>query len=465
MLSVLLALMTAIAIGAVGWPLLRPRRLAPPGRRAHDLAVYRDQLAELERDAGRGVIDAQQAQAARLEIERRILAAGKAQDRPFMPRPKLRHVALGLGTLLPLLGFAFYLFTGRPDLPAQPFADRHRNNPTMQMVQRQIDALNQRVAQKPDDLQNWILLGRTQITVGHYPEAADAFSHAIALAPERADLLGAYAEALILQNEGNVTPAALQALDSALAKDPDDATATYYRGAADLQAGNPRAALERWLALEARSAPDAPYLPVLRRQIDLAAKDSGIDPLSIRPDRKPPPQPTPGTPRIAMPGGNAPSAADMDRMSKLSPQEREQAIRSMVDGLEAKLKAAPDDVEGWRRLGRARLVLDEPQKAVEAFRQADQRKPNDKAILGDLAEALLRSSPDIARPSAEAVAVLRRLLAIDADNPLALYFLADVEAGAGHKDAARDMLDRLLKQVPPDAPQRAAIEAKRKALE
>ena len=187
--------------------------------------------------------------------------------------------------------------------------------------------------------------------------------------------------------------------------------------------------------------------------------------MSIRPDRKPPPQPAPGTPHTAMPGGNAPSAADMDRMSKLSPQEREQAIRGMVDGLEAKLKAAPDDVDGWRRLGRARLVLNEPQKAVEAFRQADRRQPNDKAILGDLAEALLRNSPDVAKPSADTVAVLRRLLAIDADNPLALYFLADVEADAGHKDAARDMLDRLLKQIPADAPQRAAIEARRKALE
>lgn len=465
MLSVLLALMTAIAIGAVGWPLLRPRRLAPPGRRAHDLAVYRDQLAELERDAGRGVIDAAQAQAARLEIERRILAAGKAQDRPFTPRPMLRHVALTLGTVLPLLGFAFYLLTGRPDLPAQPFADRHRNDATTQMVQRQINELNKRVAQKPEDLQNWILLGRTQITVGHYAEAADAFSRAVALAPDRADLLGAYAEALILQNEGTVTPAALQALDSALAKEPDDATANYYRGAADLQAGNPRAALERWLALEARSAPDAPYLPVLRKQIALASKDSGIDPLSIRPDRKPPPQPAPGSPQTTMPGGNAPSAADMDRMSRLSPQERERAIASMVDGLEAKLKAAPDDVEGWRRLGRARIVLNQPQKAVEAFREADKLKPNDKAILGDLAEALLRASPSVAKPSAETVSVLRRLLAIDPNNPLALYFLADVEADAGHKDAARDMLDRLLKQIPADAPQRAAIEAKRKALQ
>ncbi len=152
-------------------------------------------------------------------------------------------------------------------------------------------------------------------------------------------------------------------------------------------------------------------------------------------------------------------------MNQLSPEQREQQIRAMVDGLEAKLKAAPDDVEGWRRLGRARMVLGQSSQAVAAFTEADQRKPNDPAILGDLAEALLRTVPDTSLPPPAAVTVLRHLLAIDPNNALALYFLSTVEASAGNKPAARDMLDRLLKQIPANAPQRAAIEARRKALE
>jgi cytochrome c-type biogenesis protein CcmH len=322
-----------------------------------------------------------------------------------------------------------------------------------QIAQRLIDELNKRLAQKPDDLQNWALLGRTMLGIGKYREAADAFGRAVALAPDRADLLSAYGEALILQNEGKVTPAARQALDAALAREPDDPRSNFYRGAADLQDGNARAALERWLALEARAPADAPFLPLLRQQIAALTKESGIDPQTIRPDRKAPPQAT------------GPSADDVDRMSKLSPQEREQQIRSMVDGLEQKLKAAPDDVDGWRRLGRARMVLNQPDKAAAAYAEADKRKPGDSAILGDWAEALLRTTPDNAAPSPQAVAVLRRLLAADANSPLALYFLSTVEAGDGNKQAARDMLDRLLKQIPADAPQRAAIEAKRKALE
>jgi cytochrome c-type biogenesis protein CcmH len=452
MLSIILALMTALAIAAVGYPLLRPRRQPPAPRREHDLAVYRDQLAELERDQARGVLDEDQAKGARLEIERRLLVAAKDRDTLSVPRPALRHVVLALGTILPLAGFAFYLATGRPDLPAMPFADQMRLAPERQNAQRQIDELNRRLAQKPDDLQNLMALGQLSIAVGKYDQAAAAFGRAVTLAQDRADLLAAYAQALILANKGVVTPAAVQALDSALARDPNDPTSNFFRGAADLQAGNARAALERWLALEARAPQDAPYLSELRRQIDLAAKESGIDPKSIRPDRK------------AAPPQSGPSGDDVDRMSKLSPQEREQAIRGMVDGLEAKLKSAPDDVDGWRRLGRARLVLNQPDKAVEAFAEADKRKPNDKAILADLAEAQLRAAPQ-GTPSPQAVATLRRLLAQDADNPLALYFLSGVEADAGNKAVARDMLDRLLKQIPADAPQRAAIEARRKALE
>ena len=451
MLALLLAAMTAIAIAVVGLPIVLPRRRPPPARREHDVAVYRDQLGELERDQARGVIDERQARAARLEIERRLLEAHKTTEPAPAPRPMLRHLTLALGTLLPLAAFAFYLATGRPDLPAQPFAERNDAAMSAQLAQRQIDELNRRLAQKPDDLQNWALLGRTTLAVGKYGEAANAFGRALALAPDRADILSAYAEALILANDGTVTPAARQALDSALAREPDAPSANYYRGAADLQAGNPRAALERWLALEARTPQDAPFLPLLRRQIAAAAADSGIDPLSIRPDRKTPP-----------PG---PGSDDVDRMSKLSPQEQQQAIRGMVDGLEAKLQAAPDDADGWRRLARARLVLGEQDKAIAALTEADKRKPNDPAILADLAESLLRASPDVNKPSPQAIAVLRRLLAADANNALALYFLSAVEADAGNKPAARDMLDRLLKQIPADAPQRAAIEARRKALE
>ncbi len=246
---------------------------------------------------------------------------------------------------------------------------------------------------------------------------------------------------------------AREALDSALKLDPADVPAVYYRGLAEAQDGNPRAALQRWLDLEAMAPAEAPWLAALQAEIARLAQESGIDPQSLQPDRKPPAPP------------RGPTAQDVERMADLSPAEREAAIRSMVDGLEARLKEAPDDAAGWRRLGRARLVLGEPDRAVVAFKEAASRQPDDLAVLGDLAEAQLRVAGADAPPSPDAIATLRSMLALQADNPLALFYLARADAEAGDKKSARGKLERLLAQIPEGAPQRKQIESLLQSLQ
>ncbi|MGE0154726.1 MAG: c-type cytochrome biogenesis protein CcmI [Reyranellaceae bacterium] len=456
MLAFALALLTAIAIVALAAPLLRPR--GGGGQRlSYNLAVYRDQLAEIERDQKRGVLNRQQAEAARGEIERRLLALAQQQEAPARDSRALRRAMAGLAVVLPLVALGWYFATGSPELPARPFAERQAGEERMDNAARLLDELEKRLQAKPDDLQGWALLGRTALRVGRFDQAIAALARAIALAPERADLLASYAEALILKDQGRIAPRALEALDSALKLEPGEPAANYYRGLFDLQNGNPRATLERWLALEAKAAPDAPWLATLQTEIARVAQDSGIDPQSIRPDRKPPADSPPAAPR-------GPTAQDVERMAQLPAAEREAAIRAMVDGLQARLEETPEDVAGWQRLGRARLVLNEPDKAAAAFAEAVKRRPDDAQALGDLAEAQLRLDGIEAVPSPGTTATLRRLLAVQADNPLALFYLARVDAAAGNGKAARDKLARLLALVPQDAPQRAQIEELLKSL-
>ncbi|MGE3906510.1 MAG: c-type cytochrome biogenesis protein CcmI [Reyranellaceae bacterium] len=452
MLAFALAALTALAIAAIAFPLLR-RRAATPQRRAYNLAVYRDQLAEIERDRGRGVLDEAQATAARAEVERRLLAAGQQDDRPAGDSPSLRRGFFAAACALPLLALVWYFATGRPELPARPFAERDAGQERIENAERLLDDLQQRLNARPDDLQGWVLLGRTALRVGRFEQAAEALARAIVLAPERADLLSSYAEALILQNKGIVSPRAREALDSALGLDPADISAGFYRGLAEEQDGKPRAALERWLALEAAAPADAPWLGALQEEIARLAQASGIDPQSLRPDRK----------ASAPPRG--PTAQDVERMAEMTPAEREQAIRSMVDRLEARLKDAPEDAAGWQRLGRARLVLGEAEKAVAAFAEAARRLPQDVGALGDLAEAQLRLAGIDAPPSPEAIATLQRMLALQPDNPLALFYLARADAETGDRKAAREKLERLLAQIPAQAPQRAQIEALLRTLQ
>lgn len=447
MLAFALALLTALAVVVLAVPLLRPRPAGDAERTAYNLAVYRDQLAEIDRDRQRGVISDQQADAARTEVERRLLALTQLPDAPAHSSRSLRRATMVLAVLLPLAALGWYFATGRPELPARPFADRNAGDDNMQNAARLLDELEKRLQAKPEDLQGWVLLGRTALRVGRFDQAITALARAIALAPDRADLLSSYAEALILKEQGRITPRALEALDSALKLEPREPAAVYYRGVAELQDGKPRAALERWLALEADAADGAPWLPALQSEIARVAEEAGIDPQSIRPDRKSPP-PTP----------RGPTAQDVERLAQMPAAEREATIRAMVDGLEARLQDTPDDVAGWQRLGKARLVLNQPDKAATAFAEASRRKPDDPQLLGDLAEAQLRLGGVDALPSPGATTTLRKLLALQPDNPLALFYLARVDAAAGNDKAARDKLTRLLAQVPPGAPQRAQIE-------
>src|SRR5919205_133731 len=122
MLWVVFALMTAAAIFAVLWPLARRESVVPEG---NDVAVYRDQLDEIGRDRAAGLIGEREAEAARVEVSRRLLAAADAaQEQPALPGGTFRRRAAAVITFLivPAVGLGFYANFGSPDLPALPYS-------------------------------------------------------------------------------------------------------------------------------------------------------------------------------------------------------------------------------------------------------------------------------------------------------------------------------------------------------
>lgn len=457
-----LALLTAFALGALLLPLMR-RRYRVESRAAHDLAIYKDQLAELKREAASGAIGADAEKAARLEIERRILAAGAdstaARIAEIKPRRWLPAI-LGVG--LPLLSLGVYVEIGNPQLPAQPLASRAKPTPVMTggaeaRLRAALEQLRKRLDADPKDVQAWMSMGRLRLGIGQAREAVSAFREAERLAPDNVEVLVALAEALTFEAQGTVTPAARALFDRALTRDPKLAGARYYIGLAELQAGDAKAALTRWLDLEADSPADAPWMGTLTAEIERVSKQAGIDPKTIRPDRKPP--------RVADPAMPQPGADDVARMEKMSPQEREAAIRSMVDRLAARLKESPDDLEGWRRLGRARGVLGEHAGAAEAWKQADRLKPDDPQILAAWAEALLRGAGPTTDVPEAALVVLRRLEKANPNSGLALFYLAEAAEKAGDREGAISRLRKLRDMMPADAPPRAAVERRIQGLE
>lgn len=460
MLPLALALMTALAIAALLLPMLR-RRFAPTRRFDHDLAIYKDQLAELDRERAAKLLSADEASAARTEIERRILTAAAGDVVTGTSPPRRRFLPAAVAILVPVVALGIYFQIGHPELPALPAAGRPKPPPTatpdaapMEAIRR----LRDRIEKEPRDVEARLALGRAQLAIGRIKEAIETFRAAQQIAPERADVLTALGEALTFESDGVVTQPARELFSAALARDAKTPGARFYLGLADAQGGDAAAALKRWLDLEADSPDDAPWLETLQREIERVAKQAGIDPLSVRPDRK--------TGKPADAGMPQPSADDVKRLEQLPPEQRDAQIRAMVDRLAERLKAAPEDVEGWLRLARARTVLGEHAQADQAYATADKLRPDDAAILAAWAEVRLRlDEGGLKALSPETVAVLRRLEKVRPNNGLALFFLAQADEAAGDRQSAIARLRRLRDMIPPDAPARAAIEKRLQALE
>jgi cytochrome c-type biogenesis protein CcmH len=133
-------------------------------------------------------------------------------------------------------------------------------------------------------------------------------------------------------------------------------------------------------------------------------------------------------------------------------------IRGMVEGLAARLAQQPDDVEGWRMLGRSWKVLGDTANAAEAYREVASRLPDDVTAQVDYAEALLAQQSVDQPPSAQVVAQLEHVLELDGDNPIALFHLGRAAAARGDAAGATRHWRRLLAQLPPDAPVRTELQ-------
>ncbi|MFV3075069.1 c-type cytochrome biogenesis protein CcmI [Niveispirillum fermenti] len=451
------ASLTALVLLPLLRALLRP---APPPEGAAGFArsVYAAQVSEIERDTARGILTPDQARAARAEVGRRLLSAADEAEKAAAVRtagPAAR-TALLLTLLLPVGALALYLSVGNPTLPGQPFASRPAERPVPPEVLEAVAKLEAALAANPDDAGGWGLLAQTYAAMGRTEEAAQAWRHVSRLAPDDVSVKSTLAEALTLAADGMVGPEAVGLFTQAADADPMDARARYYLGVARLQAGDIRGALDRWTALVADSPADAPWLPTVRDRIASAARTVGLDPAAITPA----PRPAASAPQAAGgSGGSAPalSPEQMQAMAGMGEAEQQATINAMVDGLEARLRDEPGDVEGWLRLARAREVQGDLDAARAALRGATRA---DAANLQAWLDLSRLTAPDDGQTEggAEFLAAMARVLELSPGNPQALYYLGQQAANQGDTARARDLWNRLLAQIPADAPQRPELQ-------
>jgi cytochrome c-type biogenesis protein CcmH len=357
---ILAALLSAISVAVLVRALLRrPPQLE--ARKDYDLTVFKDQLAEIARDCERGVLSESEAAAARLEVQRRILASdasgedGASDAGSIRPRA-IRRLTLATAFAVPLGALGLYLMIGSPDTPSVPWVERSAEVEEQREMAELAGQLRRRLEQNPEDSRGWELLARTYGQLGRHDEAAAVYRCLMDAQPERADLPASYGEALMLANEGAVRPEALAAFERTLAIAPGDPWARYYKALALAQAGDAQGALDLWLALARETPADAPWRGALEARIGETAEALGLDAASVMPP-----------PAVSAPG---PSPADMAAVESMSEAERTAFIESMVEQLATRLESEPDNLDGWLRLTRAYLVLGERDQALAALQNA-----------------------------------------------------------------------------------------------
>ncbi|CAH2600198.1 Cytochrome c heme lyase subunit CcmH [Rhodovastum atsumiense] len=423
-------------------PLVGVRR-ALPSRARFDQAVYRDQLKELDRDIARGVVGEAEAQTARLEIERRLLAASDRQE-PELPRAPLRRSSLIAGVVAVLVvagASGLYLMLGAPGIPDAPYALRiaerkgGATDPQHAEMAKMAQTLAERLRQDPNNREGWQLYARTEATLGNWQEAAAAWRNLIALGNADADAYAGYGEMQVLAAQGTVTPAAREAFAQALKADAVNPIARFYLAAADAQAGEGQKAIDAWLKLAGEIA-DPDMRAELGRRIAQAARLSGV-PVPTLPPPAPESAPEPG-----------PTGQDVAAAANMSEAERATMIRGMVEKLAAKLQAEPNDYDGWLRLGRAYAVLGEHDQAGDAFTRAAALRPGDVTPLLQGVQALAQAQKEGAPLPQRAIALLHEAEQRDPKLPETLWYLGMAEAQSGRVDQARGYWERLLPLLP-----------------
>jgi cytochrome c-type biogenesis protein CcmH len=356
MLWALLALLTGLTIFAV----LRPLAKSPPSQSESELAVsfYNAQLAEIDREVERGLVSAADAETAKAEAARRLLAVAmpsSAREAVQDSRFAVRAAAVFALIAIPAVALGLYGRIGNPQLPDQPLAARLEGTPQNLDINAAIARVEAHLATHPEDGRGYEVLAPAYLKIGRVADAVRAYEESLRLLGETPERRARYGEALVLSANGMVTEAARIAFEKALASNPRLAMAQFYLGLAAEQEGDKARAVALWSKLLAESPANAPWRPNLLARLEAL---TGTPPQEKMQENK----------------GEASALASM-------PEEQRAAINQMVERLAARLAESGDDVEGWLRLVRAYKVLDRSDKAKAALVDARRHLNTDAEAL------------------------------------------------------------------------------------
>ena len=229
------ALIVVVALLWLVRPLWRavPAVMAPAERKEANLAIFRDQLAELEREKSEGTLAEAEFEQAQRELRRRLLEEipSDSDDTVLAVRGASRKTAMVVGILLPVLAVGGYVLLGKPQA-LDPLATVQPATMTPEKIQSMVTGLAEKLKANPDDAQGWVMLGRSYRMLGRNAEAAEAYGKGEAAMAEDPDLLTDYADLLAMLAGGSLDGKPMTLINKALHVDPDHVLALWLAGTA-----------------------------------------------------------------------------------------------------------------------------------------------------------------------------------------------------------------------------------------
>lgn len=395
------AICGTISVGIIAIMLQAMRRadVGPQGQEPAALRVYRDQLAEVDRDLARNVISAQEAERLRTEVSRRLLEADRAQKAASGTSQRgaaSAWVAGGVVVAAVAGGLVLYERLGAPGYPDFPLdarlamsEDAYRTRPSQQDAEAQapvpapnkvdpqfadlMTKLRDAVKARPDDVQGLTLLAKNEAQLGDFIASRKAYEQLVKVKAEAAtaqDHLG-LAQTMIIAAGGFVSPEAEVHLNETLKREPTNGLARYFTGLLMAQVGRFDHAFEIWEPLLREGPADASWMPPINAGLQEVADRAGIK------FQMP----------AAVPALRGPSGADVAAAADMSGEDRQAMIASMVAGLEERLYSEGGSLEEWLRLMSSLSVLGETARAKTAYERAVVAYGDDVDALGQIESA------------------------------------------------------------------------------
>ena len=373
-----LIVLTGLVVIIVAWPLFRARALGDASDHAGvgQLNVYKDQLAEIDRDLERGVIGDTEAEEARIELSRRMLSAAVPANANRSLAGRKTAMLAGHGvvkaaviTSIPLIAIGLYASFGVPSLPGSPREAKvaqqdstpAQGAPDVATLIAQVEA---RLRSSPDDGRGWDVIAPVYLREQRFGEAKIAFARAIELLGEDTKRLLGLAESSIRARGGLVTGEARAAFEKVLKVEPNRVEPRFWLAIGREQRGELKEAAAEYRAILAEAPVDAPWRATVAER--LAAVVPGE------------------TPSKAVTVEPGPTAAEAAAAASMTLEQRQQMISGMVGNLHARLKTNGRDPSGWLRLLRAYAVLGDLPKAKAVLAEARSALAGDQAGLSSV---------------------------------------------------------------------------------